>query len=394
GFTDMAHTVIQTITNTLANPTVHAAIPYIIAAGVILLGKPLARLARRVVDKIADKAGWDAGTRLLARHAAGWASWIAAAIISSQFAGVEPITVAKSFGITTLAMSLALKGFLGNLIQGGALLLSHPFDIGDKIKLGKTEYKVLSMNLREVILTKDDGATHTHLAYSVLSEMPITIYRPYVTGKSFLELRRPDLKPPSIPRNKNWFRMAGYAALGLGVVFPGAAFVHPWLLKTIPWLYAIGVGVGTFFLARYAPKVIDRIAKARQWGANEQMIGRMAASAGVFLLGLATALRILGASWEALAASAGVTGIIVTIAATEIIQSTIASFTLLGAQPFTIGDRIKVGDDHEGTVVDITLRYVVIKNDGAPESFTILPVGLFSKFEAPGDAGRRGKQAK
>ena len=52
---------------------------------------------------------------------------------------------------------------------------------------------------------------------------------------------------------------------------------------------------------------------------------------------------------------------------------------------------ITVGRSSGSVVVDITLRYVVVKNDGEPESFTLLPVGLFSKFEAPGDAGRRGR---
>ena len=383
GFKDAAHSIMQTLTHTLAIPAVHHAIPYAIAVAVLLLGKPIARLARRIVDKLADKANLPAGTKLVLRHAAGWATWIATGIVASQFAGIDPGTVAKSFGISSLAMSLALKGFLGNLIQGAALLLSHPFDIGDKIRVGKTEYTVVRMSLREVILHQEGASRNLHIAYSELAEGPITIFKAYQTGRSFTNLRPHDLAPPSIPKGRAWLKYAGYGALGLSLAVPGATVVHPWLLKTIPWLYAIGVAVATFFATRWAPKLAQRFAKAKGLGANETMLLSMAAPAATFLAGLATALRILGVSWEALAASAGVTGVIVTIAATEIIQSGIAALTLLVAQPFTLGDRIKVGDDHEGVVVDITLRHVVVKLDGPGEAFTLLPVGMFKKYEAP-----------
>ncbi|MBI4347657.1 MAG: mechanosensitive ion channel [Elusimicrobia bacterium] len=365
-------------------PGVSEAAPWVFAGLVVLLGKPLARLARKAVDKLGDRLGWEPGTKLVARHAAGWATWIAAGIASSQIIGVDPTTLAQTFGVTTLAMSLALKGFLGNLIQGGALLLSHPFDIGDKIRLGKHQYDVVSMNLREVILTKDGGATHSHFAYSVLADLPITILKKYVAGKSFVSLQAPDLKPPQLP-SLPWVRVAGLVA-GAGVAVPAALLAHSLLVSSLPILYAVGIGIGTFFLARWVPRLVERWAKARKWGANETMITRMSATAATYLIGLASALRVLGVSWQALAASAGVTGIVVTIAATEVIQSTIAAFTLLSTQPFTLGDRIKIGDDIEGTVVDITLRYVVIKRDEPGDVYSLIPVGKFTQFEAPGEA--------
>lgn len=389
-------TVTAAISSTAKIPWVATALPY--AGGVLTLVATgyAVKLARKVADKWAEKRHLPPALRLLARHAAGWATWGVGAIVATQVAGIEPLSVFKSLGITTLILSLSFKPFLGNLVQGFFLLLNHPFDIGDRVRYEKVEYTVHRMTLEELQLTKDGGATIKHVPYEELAKTPITIFKPYEAGRSFVTLDKEDLKrlKPAAPKFPGIARLLGLSAIGLGVALPGYFFVHPFLLQALPTLYALGVAAATFFAIRTFPPRIEKWVNSAGGDRNKGTLARLGSTTGLFLIGLSAAMRVLGVSWEVLGASAVGTGAIVTIAATSIIQSGIGYLKLLATHPFTLGDSVAVGD-HKGKVVDVTSRYVVIKSDEPGEVYTFIPVTAFNgTYESPGDGPAASSQAR
>jgi small-conductance mechanosensitive channel len=68
--------------------------------------------------------------------------------------------------ITGIVLGIALQQILGNVFAGVALLLAHPFNIGDRILLRSGAYggevigRVRSVNLTYVVLETDNGLLH------------------------------------------------------------------------------------------------------------------------------------------------------------------------------------------------------------------------------------------
>ncbi|MEO8697284.1 MAG: mechanosensitive ion channel domain-containing protein, partial [Acidimicrobiales bacterium] len=68
--------------------------------------------------------------------------------------------------ITGVVLGIALQQILGNVFAGVALLLAHPFNIGDRVMLrngaygGEVAGTVMSVNLTYVILQTDNGVLH------------------------------------------------------------------------------------------------------------------------------------------------------------------------------------------------------------------------------------------
>lgn len=380
-------TVTKTLAETAKIPWVAAALPYAGAVLTLAATRYAARLARKAADRWTESKKLPPGKRLLARHAATFATWGLGSFAATQVAGFEPLTFFTSLGIGTLMLSLSFKPFIANVIQGVFLMLDHPFDIGDKIRIDKVDYVVHGINLEEVELTRDGGETITTIPHEDLAGTAITIFKRYESRRSFVSLDRDDLRRlrPSAKGLPGIGRMLGFAALGLGVALPGYFFVHPFLVSALPWLYAAGIGVATYFAIQRVPPLIERWMGGRDQDRNKATLARMAASATLFLIGLAAALRVLNVGWEVLGASAVGTGALVTVAATSIIQSFISFVRILAKQRFTLGSRIEAGDQ-KGEVVDITHRYVVIKLDEPGDVYTLLPVTSFNKkYTAPGD---------
>ena len=68
--------------------------------------------------------------------------------------------------ITGVVLGIALQQILGNVFAGVALLLAHPFNIGDRIMLrsgaygGEVAGTVKSVNLTYVVLLTENGVVH------------------------------------------------------------------------------------------------------------------------------------------------------------------------------------------------------------------------------------------
>jgi hypothetical protein len=171
---------IQTFTDWLGRvldylPTLAAGV-LIVAAGYVLAGFA-ADLVRAMTRRLAT-----AQQEALARLAQG-ATLVAAILIGADQIGIEvtwlaiftAIIVGSLLSGVTIAVSLGAKGYVSNLI--GAHYLAQSFEIGQRLRIGGHEGRVLQFTPTSVVLETADG--RVSLPGRVFHDEPIVL----VTGR-------------------------------------------------------------------------------------------------------------------------------------------------------------------------------------------------------------------
>jgi len=83
---------------------------------------------------------------------------------------------------------------------------------------------------------------------------------------------------------------------------------------------------------------------------------------GVVLIGIITALPVIGVQWASLVAVLGVAGLAISLSMQDLLKNVVAGIYILMEQPFRIGDRISVRDV-TGVVLGIELRTTILRTD-------------------------------
>ncbi len=66
--------------------------------------------------------------------------------------GVNITALVAGLGLTGFAVGFALKDIISNLLAGMLIILYSPFSIGDRIRVGAHEGKVVEINLRYTVV--------------------------------------------------------------------------------------------------------------------------------------------------------------------------------------------------------------------------------------------------
>jgi len=134
------------------------------------------------------------------------------------------------------------------------------------------------------------------------------------------------------------------------------------LMRTTP---KIIVGVIVFLLfwviAVIAKWSITRLADKRRRRYLYRLIGSTL-KVIILVIGAITSLGTMGLNVTALVTGAGLSGFAVGIAMKDPLSNILSGFMVLFYEPFQINDDIVVGTN-EGKVIDINLRYTVLKTD-------------------------------
>ncbi len=125
-------------------------------------------------------------------------------------------------------------------------------------------------------------------------------------------------------------------------------------------LLSIIVLVLFYVLSIVVSRMIRRATRTRRQ--NLGMVFARLAGASTILLGLLVAVSIGAPSFQAsdLIKVLGIGGVAIGFAFQNILQNFLAGLLLLWAEPFRIGDEIKI-DNYEGTVEEIQTRATIIK---------------------------------
>jgi small-conductance mechanosensitive channel len=133
------------------------------------------------------------------------------------------------------------------------------------------------------------------------------------------------------------------------------------LISRLPsLLLSILVLVFFYVLSIFVSRTIRRATRRQRQ--NLGMVFARLAGASTILLGLLVAVSIVAPSFQAsdLIKVLGIGGVAIGFAFQNILQNFLAGLLLLWAEPFRIGDEIKI-DAYEGTVEEIQTRATIIK---------------------------------
>jgi small-conductance mechanosensitive channel len=118
----------------------------------------------------------------------------------------------------------------------------------------------------------------------------------------------------------------------------------------------------TFVLAYFIKSWIVRIFTRSKVNMNvAQLVGNLA-QVGIVLVGIITALTVIGVPWASLVAVLGVAGLAISLSLQDLLKNVVAGVYILMEQPFRIGDRISV-KDVTGIVQGIELRTTILRTD-------------------------------
>ncbi|MBI5209284.1 MAG: mechanosensitive ion channel [Elusimicrobia bacterium] len=363
------------------------AAPFVASAGIFAATSVVNRLLRAGVEAAARRAHWQAGTVVVVRLGVGAAVWVVGGALALHAAGVTTAALLTTFGVGGVAMTMAAKEFIGNFLEGLKILVTKPYVIGDRIKVGTTEYTVKDMNLRYVELARVDGGT-TMMTYVQLSEKAVTVFREYAARKAATARANRRLWSDVyrlVRENPRLTILASslWTVLGVGLVvalpfMPGLLPLQA-VAAWIPYLQ----GAVTLLAARSLDKgvtgFIRRLAEKRGWDPQGTVVLKLAVQVAVYAIGGTAALRFFGMTWSALLASLGATSIAVGWASADILGNLIQGFWILMNHPFTIGDAIEAGGV-TGTVVDMNLNYVVLEHPDKSHSLVPYAVIKSSPF--------------
>src|ERR1700680_4161572 len=149
--------------------------------------------------------------------------------------------------------------------------------------------------------------------------------------------------------------------LDFGKLWDSAQHMIDTIMARLPSLVvAIAVFILFYILSIFVRRIIRSATRARRQNlgmAFPRLIG-----AGIILLGFLVAFSIVAPSFQAgdLIKVLGIGSVAIGFAFQNILQNFLAGLLLLWAEPFRVGDEIKL-DPYEGTVEEIQARATIIK---------------------------------
>jgi small-conductance mechanosensitive channel len=382
-----------------------AVVPY--AGGAVVLGGAyaLTRVSRWAIDKLAPRFGWDKNAVVMARFVSSVVLWTAGAGVGLAVLGVSGTALLATFGAggtaMALAITLAVRDVAGNVFHGVHFLLSRPFTIGDKVTIGKTTGVVHDLTLRYLVLQDETGGFILY-TYNTIAAAPVKLYGQYQTKE--LRLR---LVTPTFPRGLfRALRDAATPALWKPILFSALAITAlaffplltpalkgtsvSWLAVVLPYAKAAVVAFLTSSIARSIKGGIERLGARYGWTKPMTTVAKLGAAVLTWIVGGSFLLNAVGVSWAWVAGTLSLSTVLVSIAVNDYVSAIFQGSLVLTLKPFQIGDRVTIGEN-AGTVVDITLQYVVLKLDN--ESFMLIPHSVVkdSAIITPREYGQRRK---
>jgi len=155
------------------------------AVVILILGRVLAGLVRKVLKRILEKAKVDLTIATFAGNLSYFLLLIFTVIAALGKLGVEMTSFIAVIGAAGLAVGLALQGSLANFASGVLLLIFRPFKVGDFISAAGVAGIVKEISILETILATPDNIKIT---------VPnAKIYGDVIQNISAFETRRVDI---------------------------------------------------------------------------------------------------------------------------------------------------------------------------------------------------------
>jgi small-conductance mechanosensitive channel len=158
----------------LAAGWIAAGLHYALAGSTLWLTRRVDLALNAAVDQLASENGWRKETAVITRLAVSAALWSLGAGSALRMVGVSWTALGASVGVTTLGIGLASNNFFSSVVQGGEVLFSKPFKVGDHVKIGAFEGLVEDMTLNHVVVKLDEGR-HALVPYAVVRDATLVV---------------------------------------------------------------------------------------------------------------------------------------------------------------------------------------------------------------------------
>lgn len=136
------------------------ALPGIITGLIILmLTRYAAEYARKIADKIGNKALQSKSLQSLLIKTADITAWVVGVVIASiiAFPGLSVGDIIATLGLSTVAIGFTFQDIFKNFLAGTLILIQRPFHINDQIIVGDYEGTVEQIDIRTTRLRTYDG---------------------------------------------------------------------------------------------------------------------------------------------------------------------------------------------------------------------------------------------
>lgn len=142
------------------------------AAAVFGLALMLAVVVRRVLIRVLDRGDSDRHTGKMIGRLVGVVIVLGGLVYALELAGIQVGPMLGALGIGGIALAFAAQDVLSNFIAGVLLQVRRPFQVGDEIRSGDYEGRVVDVNLRTVRMRTYDGLT-VYLPNAEVLQSPI-----------------------------------------------------------------------------------------------------------------------------------------------------------------------------------------------------------------------------
>jgi len=137
-------------------PLLPLGIRILVAVLVFYLGRALARVLLRGLDRAMEASGIEVSLRKFLRDLANATMQIAVLVAALDTAGVEMTAVLAILGAAGLAIGLALQGSLSNFAAGVMIIVLRPYKVTDLVVIGKYLGRVEAIRVFHTVLITAD----------------------------------------------------------------------------------------------------------------------------------------------------------------------------------------------------------------------------------------------
>jgi small-conductance mechanosensitive channel len=130
---------------------------WLVALAILVVAWILARLVRKLVQKIVGRTSTEGHVDILIARGAEAAILGIGVVIALSEVGMSLSAAMATIGLASVGIGFALKDILSNLFAGIILLVQHPFTIGDQVRVGEQEGTVENIRVRDTQVLTYDG---------------------------------------------------------------------------------------------------------------------------------------------------------------------------------------------------------------------------------------------
>jgi small conductance mechanosensitive channel len=132
------------------------AIRIVIGLAVFYVGRMVAKLIVKAVQRVMDRSDMDVSMRKFLSDVVYTVLLVAVVVASLDTVGVKTTAVVAVLGAAGLAVGLALQGSLSNFAAGVMIIVLRPYRVGDTVVIGKYVGKVEVIKVFHTVLITAD----------------------------------------------------------------------------------------------------------------------------------------------------------------------------------------------------------------------------------------------